>query len=85
MGMQLLCVKNMNLIFKFRNDVGLSQESLAKAIGVTQSAISQLECGKKKPSVDLAMRLISFAKEQGKSFKLEDFYASYNDSIEHAN
>lgn len=85
MGMQLLCVKNMNLIFKFRNDVGLSQESLAKAIGVTQSAISQLERGEKKPSVDLAMRLVSFAKEQGKSFKLEDFYASHNDSIEHAN
>ena len=42
---------------RFRNDAGLSQTQLAAAVGTSQSAISQMESGDRKPSFDMLRRL----------------------------
>lgn len=42
---------------QFRNDAGLSQTQLANEVGTSQSAISQLESGERKPSFDMVRRL----------------------------
>lgn len=42
---------------QFRNDAGLSQTELAKKVQTSQSAISQMESGERKPSFDMLRRL----------------------------
>jgi transcriptional regulator with XRE-family HTH domain len=42
---------------QFRSDAGLSQTQLAKAVGTSQSAVSQMESGERKPSFDMLRRL----------------------------
>ena len=44
---------------ELRHDRGLSQLAAAKALGVTQSCISQLECGKRRLSISAAQKLSS--------------------------
>lgn len=49
-----------NLALKLRTareGLGLSQAELAQAVGVTQGAITHIEVGRKRPSVDLLVRL----------------------------
>ena len=46
----------MNLT-ELRQRKGLTQLQLAKKIGVTRQIISHYECGRAKPSLDVAVRL----------------------------
>jgi len=46
-----------NRIREIRRQRGLRQVDLAKMVGVFQSEISEIECGKRKPSVYLAKRI----------------------------
>lgn len=53
---------------------GLTQEELAKAIGVSRQTISSIEKGKYIPSTVLALKLsVIFAKSVNEIFELEDF------------
>ena len=45
------------LIREKRNEQGLSQERLAKLVQVSQPFIAEIESGRKKPSVDVLMRI----------------------------
>ena len=45
------------LIREKRKEKGLSQERLAKLVQVTQPFIAEIESGRKKPSVDVLMRI----------------------------
>ena len=45
------------LIRAKRKEKGLSQERLAKLVQVSQPFIAEIESGRKKPSVDVLMRI----------------------------
>ena len=45
------------LIREKRKEKGLSQERLAKVVQVSQPFIAEIESGRKKPSVDVLMRI----------------------------
>ena len=45
------------LIREKRKEKGLSQERLAKLVQVSQPFIGEIESGRKKPSVDVLMRI----------------------------
>ena len=45
------------LIREKRKEKGLSQERLAKLVQVPQPFIAEIESGRKKPSVDVLMRI----------------------------
>ena len=45
------------LIREERKEKGLSQERLAKLVQVSQPSIAEIESGRKKPSVDVLMRI----------------------------
>lgn len=40
-----------------RTTKGLTQEQLADKVGVVRQTISEIECGRKKPSVELAKKI----------------------------
>src|SRR5947209_1263976 len=42
---------------RIRTDAGLSQTALAERVGVSQSAISQMESGERRPSFDMVREL----------------------------
>jgi putative transcriptional regulator len=46
-----------NRIREVRREKGLRQVDLARMVGVFQSEISEIECGKRVPSVYLAKRI----------------------------
>ena len=65
----------MTTISKLRESMGLNQDELAKALGITQSAVSQIERGETKPRVELALRLVGLAKQYDQVITLEDIYS----------
>ena len=74
----------MNPIQDIRKAAGLSQEALAKALSVTQSAISQYERGETRPDIAKAIKLVSIGKKNGKRYKVEDLYATTPKEATHA-
>ena len=46
-----------NLILKYRKQNNLSQEDLAKEIGVTRQTIGMIESGKYNPSLNLCISI----------------------------
>lgn len=64
----------MTTISKLRESMGFNQYEFAKALGVSQAAVSQMELGKIKPRVQVALRLVELAKQQGQFITLEDVY-----------
>ena len=51
-----------NNLYEKRNSAGVTQEALAKAVGVTRQTIISIEKGNYTPSVLLAMQLAAFFK-----------------------
>ena len=47
----------------FRDALGLTQEELAERIGVTHSAISQWESGKKKPR-PVVLKMLTYLRDE---------------------
>lgn len=45
-----------------REELGLSQKELAKKIGITQSFLCDIEQGRSKPSIDVAIKLAKVLK-----------------------
>jgi transcriptional regulator with XRE-family HTH domain len=44
-------------IEEIREQIGLSQSALARAVGTSQSAISQIEAGERNPSYDMLRQI----------------------------
>lgn len=59
----------MTKIAQIRKEKGSSQRELAKRVGIHQSYLSQIETGKKRPSLKVGMRI---AKELG--VRLEELF-----------
>lgn len=51
-----MAVEIASALKKVREDAGLTQIELAEALGVTQSTISNVEVGRRQPSIDLLER-----------------------------
>lgn len=62
-----------NQVYELRSKAGITQESLAEAIGVTRQTIIAIEKGKYTPSIILAFKIAKFFK---KSLE-EVFYLEY--------
>lgn len=45
-----------------REELGLSQKELAEKIGITQSFLCDIEQGRSKPSIDVAIKLAKVLK-----------------------
>lgn len=46
-----------NIVKTARKQSGKSQTDISNAVGITQAALSLIESGRRRPSVDLAKRL----------------------------
>lgn len=55
--------KLLNIIYELRSKSGVTQEALARAVGVTRQTIIAIEKGDYTPSVLLAMKLAIFFKK----------------------
>ncbi|MBC7094927.1 helix-turn-helix transcriptional regulator [Thermococcus sp.] len=58
-----------NRLRELREAKGLTQEELAKALGVTRQTIIAIEKGKYNPSLELAFKIAKFFK-----VKIEDIF-----------
>ena len=47
----------MTAIYKYRKDQNMTQRELAKAVGITASAITQYETGARKPDIVMLKKL----------------------------
>jgi putative transcriptional regulator len=63
----------MNSIKSLRTRLGVTQEVLADAIGVTQGNVSNYERGQSVPT-KIAQRLIVYAATMGHAISYEDIY-----------
>lgn len=64
----------MNPIHTLRNTVGLSQEAFAKALDISQSAISQIERNVIRPQPEVAKKIVLFARKNKVKLSFEDIY-----------
>ena len=60
-----LCMKEAvsNQVYELRSKAGVTQEELAKTVGVTRQTIIAIEKGNYTPSVFLAMKIAKFFKK----------------------
>lgn len=65
-------MKNVKYI---REQLGLSQDELAKIISVSQSSISNYERHKQEISPPVARRLVALSRNHGLKVSLDDIYA----------
>lgn len=64
--------KVINNLCKYRNQKGLTQEEMAKAVGVSRQTIIAIEKGNYTPSVLLALKIAHFFNQPLESiFKLD--------------
>ncbi len=61
---------------ELRQSVGLSQSSLAKELGISKTAISHIETGRRRPPLSVALRLIIFFGGKGIKLTIDDIYQS---------
>jgi putative transcriptional regulator len=53
-------VRIVNRIKEFRNERGLTQQELARAVGVSRQSIISIERGRYVPSLELALKFSAF-------------------------
>ncbi len=63
-------------IRELRQSIGFSQASLAKELGISKTAISHIETGKRRLPLNIALRLIIFFGSKGIKLSLDDMYRS---------
>ncbi len=66
-------MNHMNTLASIRARLGVTQEVLARALGVTQGNISHYERGQTVPP-EVAAKLISFAQTKGLALTFDDIY-----------
>lgn len=57
-----------NQVYEFRIKSGITQETLAEAIGVTRQTIIAIEKGNYTPSILLALKIAKFFKQPAENF-----------------
>ena len=73
-----------NLIKQYRDKMGITQEELARNVGVTSRTIISLERGKYKPSLVLAYKLARFFNTDIETlFSLKEFLEDTQDENNH--
>lgn len=63
-----------SVLKSIRSRLGATQCALADALCVTPANISHIETGKQSLSVELAKRLVEYAKTKGVSVTLDEIY-----------
>jgi DNA-binding XRE family transcriptional regulator len=61
---------------ELRQSIGLSQASLAKELGISKTAISYIETGRRRLPFSIALRLIIFFGGKGIKLSIDDIYKS---------
>ena len=61
---------------ELRQSIGLSQASLAKELGISKTAISYIETGRRRLPFSIALRLIIFFGSKGIKLTMDDIYKS---------
>ncbi|RZD14312.1 MAG: XRE family transcriptional regulator [Candidatus Acidulodesulfobacterium ferriphilum] len=61
---------------ELRQSIGFSQTSLAKELGISKTAISYIETGRRRPPLGIALRLIIFFGSKGIKLTIDDIYQS---------
>lgn len=59
---------------EFREQVGITQEVLAKEIGVSQGAIAHYENGRRTPELDVCRDIVETLNQQGIDVTLDDVF-----------
>ncbi|MFJ8529668.1 helix-turn-helix transcriptional regulator [Bacillus sp. NPDC094106] len=59
----------MNLLAQARKKIGMSQEKLAKEVKISRQYLSEIENGKKQPSVIIAIKIA-----KALNIKVEDIF-----------
>ncbi|HDR4512950.1 TPA: helix-turn-helix transcriptional regulator [Bacillus cereus] len=62
----------MNSLAQTRKKTGMSQEILAKKVGITRQYLSEIENGKKQPSVIIAVKIA-----KALNTKVEDIFFEF--------
>lgn len=70
----------MNSILSIRKKLGMQQAEFADAIGVSQGNVSHYETGRNDPSLEVARRVVSLAKDRGEKISLEDVFPAFEDT-----
>jgi DNA-binding XRE family transcriptional regulator len=65
----------MNIVIKkIRSDLEMSLDEFSKAINVCRSVIHFAEIGYRRCSIELALRLIKFVRDNRLPYRMEHFY-----------
>lgn len=76
-------MKKTNIIKDLRNELGMTQTELAKAIGISQCYLSCIEIGIRPANLRVAWAIKIFAKDLGIDLPLEDIaYYSYSKDVD---
>lgn len=67
-------MRRMSNFKRIRASLGLSQDALAKLLGMTQGNVSFYELGRQAVPPDVAGRLIDIAKKRGHTVTFDDIY-----------
>ena len=65
------------MIKQLRTQIGMSQAQLADALGVSQSLITHWETGRRQPSPQLALKIVSLARKHHQKITMESLYAHH--------
>ena len=68
----------MNNLKKLRKQAGISQSTLASALGVSQGAVAHYEKGIRRLNVDSAKKVIEALNSQGVACAFEDIFPLEN-------
>lgn len=59
-------------LIKARKQLNLTQQQVAIAVGIDRTAYSRIECGHRKPAVDVAIRIAALLGKQVEEIFLPD-------------
>jgi len=65
------------MVKQLRTQIGMSQAQLADALGVSQSLITHWETGRRQPSPQLALKIVSLASKHHQKITMESLYVSH--------
>lgn len=49
-----------NHVYDLRTDLGISQEKMAKDLGISRRSVSKIECGEQNPSLEMVYRISAY-------------------------
>ena len=67
-------MKKDNIIEMIRRELCMSRQEFARALKITSGAVSNYEYGARKPTSEIAYRILDLANKNGLKYTLEDIY-----------